>query len=83
MIYNAVASTPWLIHVVTTKRVSGLSERSIYLSTGAMLCVLIYGSMMGAVPLIAGCIQGLVYTAVVAIHYYNYRERDQALVKKV
>jgi uncharacterized protein with PQ loop repeat len=83
MIFNTIASTPWLIHVVTTKRVSGLSERSIYLSTGAMLCVLAYGSMMGAVPLIAGCIQGLLYMVIIASHYYYYRNNDQALAKKV
>jgi uncharacterized protein with PQ loop repeat len=81
MIYNTIAATPWLVHVVTTKRVSGLSERSLFLSTGAMTCVLIYGIMTNATPLIAGCVQGLSYMLIVAFHYYYYRNKEPAIVK--
>ncbi len=83
MIFNTVASTPWLIHVIRTKKVSGLSERSLYLSTGAMSCVLVYGILVKSTPLIAGCVQGLTYTLVVASYYYYYRNRDALSLKKV
>jgi uncharacterized protein with PQ loop repeat len=81
MIYNTIAATPWLINIVTTKRVSGLSERSLFLSTGAMLCVLTYGIMTNTFPLIAGCVQGLSYMVIVTYHYYSYRNKEPVAVK--
>jgi uncharacterized protein with PQ loop repeat len=83
MIFNTIASTPWLIHVIRTKKVSGLSERSLYLSTGAMSCVLAYGILVKSAPLIAGCVQGLVYMLIVASYYYFYRSKDVQVLKKV
>jgi uncharacterized protein with PQ loop repeat len=73
VIYNTVASTPWLIHVVKTKRTSGLSEKSLYFALGAMLCTLTYALLISSIPLIAGCVQGLLYLVVVARFYYRYR----------
>lgn len=74
MVYNLIAATPWLIHVVTTKRVSGLSEHGLWLGVGAMICTFIYGVLIGSAPLITGCVQGILYSAVIVTYYYRYRK---------
>jgi len=73
MTYNWVASTPWLVRVVRRKKVSGISERSLYFSTGALLCTMSYGLLIHLPPLIAGGVIGLVYDGVIMTHYYRYR----------
>jgi len=77
MIFNTIASTPWLIHVIKTKKTSGLSEKSIYFAIGAIICTFTYAILISSVPLIAGCIQGFIYTVIIAIYYYNYRNIDK------
>jgi uncharacterized protein with PQ loop repeat len=76
MAYNWLASTPWLIRIVTGKKVSGLSERALYFAVGAMICTLAYALLINAAPLIAGCLQGLVYAAVIMTYYYRHRKHD-------
>ncbi|HZL07918.1 MAG TPA: hypothetical protein VFC50_01865 [Candidatus Dormibacteraeota bacterium] len=74
MVYNWIANTPWLIRVVRRKKVSGISERSLYFSIGALLCTMTYGLLIHLGPLIAGGIVGLVYAGVITTHYYRYRQ---------
>lgn len=76
MAYNWAASTPWLIHVVSRKKVSGISEKSLFFSVGAMSLVLAYALLIHSSPLIVGCLQGLVYVAVITVYYYRYRRHD-------
>ena len=76
MIFNTVASTPWLIHVIKTKRTSGISEGSLYFVLSAIVCTYIYAIMTSAVPLIAGCIQNFSYLMVITWYYYKYRKRN-------
>lgn len=73
MLYNWIAATPWLARIVRKKKVSGLSEKALYCAVGAMLCTLAYGLLIHATPLVAGCLQGLVYSAVIVRYYYTYR----------
>jgi uncharacterized protein with PQ loop repeat len=76
VVFNMLAATPWLFHIVTTKRTSGLSERGLYFALGALACTLVYGIMIGSVPLIAGCLQGFTYTIIIALYYYRYRHSN-------
>ena len=73
MLYNWIAGTPWLIRVVRKKKVSGISAHGIFFALGAMSCVLAYGIIIRAWPLIVGSIQGFVYELTVARYYYRYR----------
>jgi len=74
--YNLIAATPWVLHVVITKKVSGISERSFYFSLSAMLCTLTYALLIVSIPLIVGCLLGLAYTSVIMGYYYKYRKHD-------
>ncbi|OGL30445.1 hypothetical protein A3F37_01040 [Candidatus Saccharibacteria bacterium RIFCSPHIGHO2_12_FULL_41_12] len=76
MIFNWIAATPWLMKVITKKKVSGISEKGLMFALGAMLCTLAYGILIHSWPLIAGCIQGLIYTAIIMQFYYRYRHHD-------
>jgi len=76
MAYNWMASTPWLIKVVRHKKVSGISERSLYFSVGALLCTSLYGLLIHIGPLIVGGGIGLIYAFVIMTHYYRYRRHD-------
>jgi uncharacterized protein with PQ loop repeat len=73
MTYNWIAGTPWLIKVLRTKKVSGLSEKAFYFDIGAMTCTLTYGAIIHSEPLVVGCLQGLAYNAIVMRYYYHYR----------
>lgn len=73
MVYNWVASTPWLYRVVKYKKVSGISEQGIYFAFGAMSCVLTYGIIVHSWPLIAVITQSLVYELIICRYYYRYR----------
>lgn len=76
MAYNWIAGTPWLAKVVKHKKVSGISERSLYFALGAMICVLSYGLIIHSLPLITGCIQGLIYESIMLKFYYRHRRHD-------
>ena len=76
VIYNAIASTPWVVHVVRTKKTSGISERGFFFALGAMLCTLVYGVLVDSIPLITGCILGMTSSAIVMTYYYRYRYRS-------
>jgi hypothetical protein len=76
MSYNWLAATPELVLVVSRKKVSGISERSLFFSTGAMLFTLTYASLIHSPPLVAGCVQGLIYMTVVMTYYYRHRAHD-------
>ena len=73
MIFNTVASTPWLIHIIKTKKTSGISEGSLYFVISAIVCTFIYAIMIWSVPLIAGCIQNFIYWVIITRYYYKYR----------
>lgn len=73
MAYNAIASTPWLVRVVTKRKVTGISERALLFAGGAMTCIFIYAVLIHAAPLIIGCLQGMVYEIIILRYYYRYR----------
>ena len=73
VIFNIIAATPWLVHVLKTKKTSGISERALFLALGAMLSTLIYGLLIGSGPLVVGTIIGLLYEATIMSYYYRYR----------
>ncbi len=75
MLYNWIASTPWLVRVVSRKRVGGISERSLYFSVGALLCTFAYGVLIHIGPLIVGGIIGLAYAWIIMTFYYRYRHQ--------
>lgn len=72
--YNWAASTPWLLRVVTKRKVTGISAHSLWLAWGAMTAVLSYGLLVHAMPLVVGCIQGMIYQAIITCYYYRYRK---------
>jgi uncharacterized protein with PQ loop repeat len=74
--YNWLAATPQLVRIVRHRKVSGLSESGLYFAISAMLLVLSYGLIIRSMPLVAGCIQGLVYSVIILKHYYHYRKYD-------
>lgn len=73
MSYNWIAATPRLVKVVRIKKVSGIAEKTFYFDICAIVCTLTYAAIIHSEPLIAGCVQGLVYTAIVMRYYYHYR----------
>lgn len=75
MSYNWAASTPWLIRVVTKRKVSGISAHSLWLAWGAMISVFTYALLIHAPPLIVGCVQGMIYQVIITRYYYRYRRR--------
>ncbi|HVA11046.1 MAG TPA: hypothetical protein VNG32_02665 [Candidatus Dormibacteraeota bacterium] len=76
MAYNWVAATPQLARIVHRKKVSGLSERSLYWAMAAMLLTLAYGLLIHSRPLVAASIRGILYNFVIFIYYYRYRRHD-------
>src|SRR5579884_3735336 len=76
MAYNWLAGTPQLIRIVSRKKVSGLSEKSMYFAMGAMILVFIYAKLIHSVPLIAESVQGLTYMLITLKYYYGYRQLD-------
>lgn len=73
MLYNWIASAPWMIRVVRHKKTSGISEHSLYWSIVAMSFTLSYALLIRSAPLITACIEGLLYQAVIMRYYYRYR----------
>jgi uncharacterized protein with PQ loop repeat len=71
--YNLIAVSPWIYRVVSTKKVTGISERSIHFSIGAMLCTLAYALMINSSPLVVGATLGLIYMTIIMRYYYTYR----------
>jgi uncharacterized protein with PQ loop repeat len=74
MSYNWLAATPELLLVVRRKKVSGISEKGLYFSTGAMIFTLAYATLIHSLPLMTGCIQGLIYMSVIMTCYYRHRK---------
>ncbi len=73
MAYNWIAGTPWLFRVIRRKKVSGISEKSMFFALGAMACVLAYGLIIHSLPLITGSLQGFAYELIVLRYYYRHR----------
>ena len=71
--FNFIAASPWVLHVVRTKKTSGISERSLMLAWSAMTCTLIYGFLVHSAPLVVGCLIGITYNIIIAVYYYRYR----------
>ena len=76
MLYNWVAGTPQLIKIVRHRKVSGLSPHGIYFAFAAMLCVLTYGFIIHSLPLVIGCVQGIIYETVVLRFFRLHRHSD-------
>ncbi len=76
MLYNWIASTPELLLIVRKKKVSGISEKSLFFATGAMTLTVIYAFIIHSPPLIAGCLQGLIYMLVIFKYFYRHRHHD-------
>jgi uncharacterized protein with PQ loop repeat len=75
--YNWIASVPWMVRVIRTKKTSGISAYSLYWSIVAMSFTLTYALLIHSVPLITTCIEGLLYQAVIMRYYYRYRKRSR------
>ncbi|HWB38921.1 MAG TPA: PQ-loop repeat-containing protein [Candidatus Saccharimonadales bacterium] len=75
MSYNWIAGTPWLIHVMTSKKLTGISTHSLFFTWGAITSVLIYGSLIHATPLVVGSLQGIAYQIVIGKRYFKYRHQ--------
>jgi|GEM_PF-1193639 len=73
VIYNLIASLPWVIHVVTSKKTSGISEKSLLFAYSAMLATLTYALLIGSLPLQVGTCIGLLNMTIVTTYYYRYR----------
>jgi uncharacterized protein with PQ loop repeat len=73
MAFNWVAATPQLARIVHRKKVSGLSEKSLYWAVAAMLLTLAYGLLIHSRPLVTGSIRGLLYDYVILVYYYRHR----------
>ena len=71
--YNVIASTPWIVHVVRTKKTSGISERALFMAFGAMISTITYGILIKSGPLIVGCLIGLTFELIIMRYYYRYR----------
>jgi uncharacterized protein with PQ loop repeat len=71
--YNAIAGLPWLIRVITTKKASGISEKSLFFTIGAIFCTFIYALLTNSGPQQVGCIVSIISIAIVMIYYYRYR----------
>lgn len=76
VIFNTIAAAPWVYHVVTSKRTSGISEKSLYFVYGALLCTLTYAAMIVSTPLIVSCLKGLTFNVIVTTYYYMYRKAN-------
>ena len=76
VVYNLIAVLPWIFHIVSTKKTSGISERSIYCALGAITCTLTYALLIGSPQLITGCLIGVAAQAIVMVYYYRYRNSE-------
>jgi uncharacterized protein with PQ loop repeat len=72
--YNLVAMTPWFVHVIRTKKTSGISGKSILFSFGAISCTLTYAILIGSPQLVTGCAIGLITNSTVLYYYLRYRK---------
>jgi uncharacterized protein with PQ loop repeat len=70
--YNAIAATPWLIHVLRTTKLSGISKHALWYDQIAMGCTLAYALIIGSAPLIVGCVQGFIFTWIIQYRTYKY-----------
>ena len=76
MAYNWAASTPQLARIIHRKKVSGLSEHSLYWAMFAMLLTLAYGLLIHSTPLIAASVRGIAYVLIIFVYYYRHRRND-------
>lgn len=72
--YNIIASLPWLIHVIRTKKTSGISGRSLVFVYGALACVLAYAVLIISAPLLFGVGSALISTLIITKYYFSYRD---------
>lgn len=73
MAFNVIASTPWVIHVMRTKKTSGISEKAMYLAISATLSTMAYAFLINSGPLITGTLIGICYELIILRYYYRYR----------
>ena len=74
MLYNWIASTPQLLKIIRKKKVSGISEKSLFFATGAMILTLSYALIIHSPPLVSGCLIGLFYMSITMKYYYRHRK---------
>lgn len=72
VVYGVIASTPWLVHVLRTKKLRGISIKSLWLSQIALGCTLTYALLIGSLPLMTGCTLGLLNTWIITYRRYKY-----------
>jgi uncharacterized protein with PQ loop repeat len=75
--YNFIASLPWVFHVVRTKKTSGISERSLMFTYGALTCVFIYSILIVSIPLVVNISAAFITTSIIARYYYRYRHESR------
>ena len=73
VVCNVIASTPQLVHVIRTKKTSGISESSLFFAVAALLATFVYGLLVHSIPLMAGCVFGMSSTIIIIAYYYRYR----------
>ncbi|TXG77105.1 hypothetical protein E6P97_02385 [Patescibacteria group bacterium] len=73
---NTIAMMPWIIRIIYTKKTSGLSERALYLGTGAILCSAAYAVLIESTPLLVGNLLGLIGNGIALRYCYTYRYRS-------
>lgn len=71
--FNVISEIPQLIRLVRTKKVTGISEHSMFFVIGAIASTLVYGILVHSWPLIIGCAQGILFTSIILAYYYRYR----------
>jgi uncharacterized protein with PQ loop repeat len=71
--YNAIAGLPWLVRIITTKKTSGISEKSLFFTLVAIFCTFVYALLTNSVPQQVGCIIGITSIVIVMTYYYRYR----------
>lgn len=72
--YNFIAMMPWIIHIVRTKKTSGISIRALYFAIAAITSTLLYAILTDSAPLVIGTLIGLVLNGIVVGYYYKYRK---------
>lgn len=72
---NLAAMTPWVVHILHTKKTSGISDKYIFLSLGAIACNFTYAILIQSAPVLTGALIGIIGNLMVLFLYYKYRNR--------
>jgi uncharacterized protein with PQ loop repeat len=74
VLYNNIAAAPWLIHVIRTKKTSGISRHSLVWTYAAITFTFSYAILIISFPLMAGCLLGIFTTSIITRYYFRYHK---------